>query len=308
MLRRRKPNPYLRKLAHQIEFHGLRLLLWALARMSWRSIHLLGRTLCLLHSSVLPIRRQMILDNLACALPELDPIERRQIAGRAVYHITLFLAEVAKLEGDGLNQVEAQVRLDPESEAILREVAGQKTRLILATGHFGNWELLGTWMARRLGGMAVVYKPMHNQLVNELLQKMRARWGETLISTRHRSTMAIITALRRGTPVAILADQDARNGGEFIPFFNRPASTAIGMGILAARLKLSIMIVFAIREAPGRFTLVCRPPICADPDANPHSEACRIMRQYHAALEEMIRKYPEQYFWWHNRWKTQPPK
>lgn len=282
-------------------------MLWALARMSWPAIDLLGRTLCGLHSTVLPIRRQMILDNLACALPELDPAERRDIAGRAVYHITMFLAEVAKLDRDGLEGADIRLQLDATTERHLRHVTEHKTRLILATGHFGNWELLGIWMARQTGGLAVVYKPMHNQLVNSLLQGMRARWGETLISTRDRSTMAIITALRRGKPVAILADQDARNGGEFIPFFNRPASTALGMGTLVSRLKLNLVFCFAIRESPGRFRIILKAPLEANPEIGTHDDACRIMCQYHAALEEVIREHPEQYFWWHNRWKTQPP-
>jgi Kdo2-lipid IVA lauroyltransferase/acyltransferase len=205
-------------------------------------------------------------------------------------------------------QIQASLIADPNSETSLRKLATDGRGFLIATGHFGNWELLGAWLVQRPVNLTVVYKPMHNPYTNQYLHGIRRGWGENVISTRARAPRALITALRQGQGVAIAADQDAGNAGEFIPFFGRAASTATGLAALAVRLNVPILVGFVVRERPGRFRYQTQAILEPDPLADPNAEIQRIMLTYHRGLEEIIRTYPEQYFWWHKRWKTQPRK
>jgi KDO2-lipid IV(A) lauroyltransferase len=304
---KRKHKHGSRRLAHWLEYLVLRLLLATLGRLPWWLINALAHALALLHFYVLPFRRHMVLKNLKIALPELDHDGRRRVARRATYHTVLFVAELAKLRRASETQLVSAFTASTETLARMAALRTSGNGGVMVTGHFSNWEWMGPWVARQLGSLAVVYKPMHNPLTDTLLRELRENSGEQVISTRERAPRALIATLRAGKFLGILADQDARRNGEFIPFFGRLASTATGLATLAIKMNKPILVCLSVRTAPGRFNFELVGPFMPDPVADPAEETRRLMQTYHGALESIIRRHPEQYFWWHNRWKTRPP-
>jgi KDO2-lipid IV(A) lauroyltransferase len=104
----------------------------------------------------------------------------------------------------------------------------------------------------------------------------------------------------------VLADQDAGRRGFLLPFFGRLTSTYNGPASLAIRLGVPLVPAFCLRQPDGRFRLVLFPNIEPDPTAERAAEERRIMTEYNRLVETVIRMAPEQYFWWHRRWKTNP--
>jgi KDO2-lipid IV(A) lauroyltransferase len=113
----------------------------------------------------------------------------------------------------------------------------------------------------------------------------------------------IIRALRNREVVGLVSDQDAGKNGIFVDFFGRPASTPRGGGELALKYGIPILVMETVRTAPGRYKVLVR-------EVRIHSDDTveTLTQRYTAILEDIIRDHPEQYFWMHRRWKTQPSK
>ena len=296
-----------RSLRHTLESLGLHLLLGLLGRLptSWDSP--LARILAALATRIVPQRRRVLEFNLRVAFPELDGAALRRLQRRITVQTILFALELARLHRAAPEEVIQAVPTPAEGQQYLDELLSGEKGFLIAGAHLGNWEWLAAWGAltvpRPLG---VVYKPMHNAQTDMVAQDLRRRFGIIIFSTRERRPRALFEHLRAGGAVAILADQDARREGRFIPFFGKPASTNTGLASLAVRLDVPILPAFCLREGPSRFRVLLFPPLRPDPAADREAEELRLMSAYHHCLEEAIRRAPDQYFWWHRRWKTQP--
>jgi KDO2-lipid IV(A) lauroyltransferase len=115
-----------------------------------------------------------------------------------------------------------------------------------------------------------------------------------------------VRALRAGSLLGMLPDQDARRAGVHVPFFGRPASTHAGPARMALAAGVPIFVGVAEREGKGRFRArllrVLHPDSARDRDA----EVLRLTAELTLALEEAIRERPDHWYWIHRRWKTPP--
>jgi KDO2-lipid IV(A) lauroyltransferase len=303
----RRRHSLLRRLRHLSEhlLFGAALWVFGLAPDSWRSPIAVG--LSAVFARFLLFRRSVVERNLAQALGELSPIRRRRLLRDVVRHTILLVLEAARLARTDARRTVAAVEAPPDaSQYVAQAQANGQHGFILASAHIGNWEWLGAWYALTFGRMGMVYKPMHNPWTDRALADLRRRFGAHIFSTRQSVPRDLIHHLRSGGAVAILADQDAGRSGHFIPFFGKPASTSLGMANLAVRLQIPIVAGFCLRKPSGGFRVRTFPPIWPDPQADPAAETVRLTIEYGRMVEQVIREAPEQYFWWHRRWKTQP--
>lgn len=179
--------------------------------------------------------------------------------------------------------------------------------VIVITGHIGNWEAMGSLSKRENVGLAAVAKAMHNSLVDAHILKTRAARGLEILQVKG-NMKNIVSAIKAGKWVAIVGDQDARRRGIFVEFFGRPASTATGAAYFSYLLGKPLMPTFCVR-LPGRgrhLKLIFTEPIYPDRSADRDEEVLRMTQLHTSALEKIIRQYPADYFWLHNRWKTKP--
>jgi KDO2-lipid IV(A) lauroyltransferase len=126
------------------------------------------------------------------------------------------------------------------------------------------------------------------------------------IIPRGAGVRGVLAALRANRCVALLADQDARGRGIFVPFFGRLASTPPGPAQLAARTGTPIVMGFAVRGPDLRHELTVLPPLEARAGEREEREVERLTALHAAALEDWVRRYPDHWFWAHRRWKTRP--
>lgn len=304
--RSKKPHPHVRRLRQGLETAVMRGFLGAAGLVPRRWHEALATRLGGLLADVMPLRRRVIDENLLIAFPEKSAAERRRLRRDTYIHTLLFTLELAYIRKADPAQIAAAVVEGGPGREHLEAMIASGQGFLIGCAHFGNWEWLGAWMALRTGRFGVVYKPMHNPGSEALAQELRGRFGMAIFSTRERVPRGLFGHLRKGGIVAILADQDARKGGTFYPFFGRPASTATGLASLAVRLGTPILPGFCLRDGLGRFSPVIFPPLYPDPQADPAAEEERLTRAYLACIEEVIRLAPAQYFWLHQRWKTRP--
>ncbi|RPJ41678.1 MAG: lipid A biosynthesis acyltransferase, partial [Candidatus Latescibacterota bacterium] len=177
---------------------------------------------------------------------------------------------------------------------------------ILFTGHYGNFDLFAATIAARGYPLSVVVQKQRNSLVEARLTLTRERMGERVIA-RGGGAREILRALERNEFIAILGDQDAHEGGVFVDFFGRPASTPRGPARLA-RLA-GAPLVFAVLERVEDGTHVARieDPIYPEAGSDEEAEVVRLTTAVTRLLEGAVRRRPDHYLWVHRRWKTRPP-
>lgn len=184
-------------------------------------------------------------------------------------------------------------------------------RVITLGAHFGNWEigpsLFGIWGFP----MGIVARELDNPYLHEWFRRYREMTGHRLMM-KSGGYDDMTTLLQKGGNLGMLCDQDAGPRGLFVDFFGRPASTFKSIALLALEYDALIIVGYAFRrpdtfdKSPWvNFEVGCEALI--DPRTISGSDPVgEITRQYTAALERAIRRAPEQYFWVHRRWKSEP--
>ncbi|GJQ30096.1 MAG: hypothetical protein HBSAPP03_19800 [Phycisphaerae bacterium] len=197
--------------------------------------------------------------------------------------------------------------------------------VILITGHVGNWELVGYAMSMLGFRVHAVYRPLDLRPLDAWVRDTRERRGLTLVS-KFGAMKALPRALARREPVGLVADQSGGERGVFVPFFGRLTSTYKSVGMLALQSKARLVCGYARRLAPGEPpppTMLGEQPRAASADTlryvvetvdvfGPDEYMAQpdplyyITARYRRALEAMVRRSPEQYFWMHRVWRSRP--
>jgi KDO2-lipid IV(A) lauroyltransferase len=229
---------------------------------------------------------------------------------RASYlHLATMLIEIIRLPRTLRpdNLYDFVTHANPGDLQLIRDwVATGRPRLLL-TGHYGNWEILAytTGMAGFRGG--VVARWLDNPYLHRYLCQLRRHTGLELLD-KNADYARILGTLAGGDGVGMLGDQDAGPRGVFVDFFGRPASTFESIALLSLEYDAPIFVFGAARVgSPMRYKTYLEDLILPE-DYKSRPDAARAMTErYTRALERLVRRHPEQYFWLHRRWKSQPP-
>jgi KDO2-lipid IV(A) lauroyltransferase len=178
--------------------------------------------------------------------------------------------------------------------------------VVLVSGHLGNWEMGSACLAARGIPIDAVMHRQRNRRFDQDLRETRGRLGMGII-LRDAAPRGVLASLRKGRVAALVADQNVAGSGVFVDFFGVPASTARGPAVFALRTGAPVWVGVAVRAsgAGPRYRGFVRPlevELVEDPEENVR----RITAGTARLLEDFIRRYPEQYFWQHRRWKTRP--
>jgi KDO2-lipid IV(A) lauroyltransferase len=245
--------------------------------------------------------------NLEIAFPELSDAQRRRILRASYINLGRTGAEYIRLGGFFYRRLARRVtynRLDIWNNLRLKHPG--KGALIL-TAHFGDFELLPAGHALHGFQISLVHHTQRFLAGDALLTFVRERVG-TQIIRKHTAAREILRALKRGDLVGIPLDQNAkRSEAIWVPFFNELASTPSGFDRLAMMTGVPVIPVFIVRQPDGRNHVIelfeeIPQQRTGDRDADVLANTAR----YQKAVEEMVRKYPEQWLWTHRRYRTRP--
>lgn len=177
--------------------------------------------------------------------------------------------------------------------------------VLMITGHFGNWELLGAWLAQNGYPLRVVGTILENAGLNKIVVDMRNQAGYTNIA-RGTGTREILRSLRQGCAIGMLIDQDTKVQGAFVEFFGRPAHTPTGPVILARKFEVPIIPIFMHLQADITYRIECEPPLTLEYTTDEARDLVVNTQKCSDVYERIIRRFPEQWVWMHKRWKKQP--
>ncbi|MFO7610672.1 MAG: lysophospholipid acyltransferase family protein [Candidatus Krumholzibacteriia bacterium] len=273
----------------------------------------LGRCLARAALVLRPRERRRARANLALALPEHDEGARRALLAASArrlgenLHDTLAAPRLLGRPGFVVEEPCAATGGRPVGEVVA--ALGEAGRgVLILTGHLGCWELLGGWLARELprhgaGPLAVVTGTVHNPGVDRLLQRRRQAAGLRTLP-RDGGAAPLLRHLGAGGTAAVLLDQRLAVPSLPVPFFGRPAPTAAGFGRLVLRRGVPVLPV-AIGRLGGGHVVRHLAPLLPPPDpaaARDDARVAAFLAACNGALEEMVRRNPAEWVWFHPRW------
>ena len=298
--KRRKPT-----LAHRAEYYAMRATIAALRALPWDTACKVGERLGALGYKPLGIRKRVVEKQIAAAFPDLDHQAVVALSRQSYQSLGRSFVESALLASLGRNGVLELVD-EVEGWHYVDNAMSQGKGIVFVTGHIGNWELAGAYVAARGVPVDAIARGMANPLTDEYVTRVREATGMVIVHDAD-AVKRTPRSLRAGRGVAFIADQGVLGlASTYVPFFGRPAKTPRGAAVFALRFEVPVIFLVALRKPNGRFRVVVE-QIEAKRTADMDRDVDAIVAAFTEHLEKWVRVVPAQYFWQHRRWRRQPP-
>ncbi len=248
--------------------------------------------------------RKIAIQNLTLAFGDVKtPKEIQILAKKSFYNISLIPFEIGWNYRLGLSDLKEHFEIRGLHH--IQDALAKGKGVLCLTAHIGNWELIPVVAAIANFTACILYRPLDFLPLDVFFIRLRSRFGAQLIP-KTGSMTKIFKQLKTGNVIAFLMDQNVDwYEGVFVDFFNHRACTSKGLSLIALKTKAPVVPVFMVRENNDyiiefgqELKLIQTGDLTNDIEAN-------TMR-YNQTIEEIIRRYPDQWFWVHNRWKTKP--
>ena len=304
----------LRNLRYRVEYVLFRLAACLVEVLSVRQTISLARCGAWLMTHVAPrdvSRYHIASENIRAAFgADLTTAQVEQHIFRMWVHLIRLVVETIQLPRKlSLRNCREAVVFRDRAEAVKVLCSGRP--VFFLGGHFGSWELSVATFGMFGFPMGVVARELDNPYLNEWFQKSREQTGNRLYS-KNGGFDGMVELVQAGGHMALLVDQDAGRRGVFVDFFGKPASTFKSIALMALEYKAILVVGYGLRlpdnllEARwAQFEIGCE-EIIDTTQIVARDEVKEITQRFTAALERSIRRAPEQYFWVHRRWKTDP--
>lgn len=265
----------------------------------------LGDLLGILLYYCLKRRRTVALNNLSIAFgDQMGGEEQKVIAKKSFQHIGRHFFESCYLIRFDKKKLSSYVRFKGVSH--LEQAKAKGRGVVFLGGHFGCWELMAVSFAYFISPGYLVTKPLDFMPAEKLVQTIREVSGNKCV-TKEKSMRRLIEVLNQGAFLAIMLDQNIDwYDGVFVPFFNKLACTNKGLALLVRKTQVPVVPAFIVYQGRGQYEIEFKPALPWLSLGDKTKEIEGNTAQYNQVIEAMARRYPDHYFWVHQRWKTRP--
>ena len=241
---------------------------------------------------LIPIRKKVAKENLKIAFPSLSNEKLNKII-----HNTYKFFIHNLIEFCAFPKTMNEVIIDIKGRKYIEEALKNNNGLVLVSGHFGSWEILGNWIGNTFPIFTGVAIKQKNLGAHKFFIEQRELSGTRHIFKKD-SINKMYDVLSQNGILGLVSDQDAKKSGVFVNFFGKKASTSKGAALFHINNKSPIIIALCNKNSFKNYKINFIP---VDTSKKSVKEITQI---YTTILEQNIIKSPEQYFWFHRRWKT----
>ncbi|NSW56756.1 MAG: lysophospholipid acyltransferase family protein [Armatimonadetes bacterium] len=274
-------------------------LLWALPLPALRGI---ARVMAVLGRLTSPARTRLADENIRGVYgASITDAEVLRIRNGAALNAFKTMAELLKLRWLTDDQVRALTRI--EGREHLDAALARGNGVCIVTAHLGNWELAAAAFAVAGYPMNVVARDADDPVMRELINGSRRSKGINVFGRQ--DVRQLVKILRGNEIVALVPDQHASEAAVRIKFLGRVADTHTGPATFALRLGTAIVPVFAVRQPDDTIRVEVHPALELPNTGDRQSDILASTQMINDALGEGILKHPEQWLWFHNRWKAE---
>ena len=275
----------------------LKLISWIFEFIPRKYALLLGRKLGSFFYYFIPIRKAIAVKNISIAFPKLNKKERTKLLYSTYQHFGMVLIDFLRLNKYKREKDINLVKIPSESIKLFKENNGG----ILLSAHLGNWEYLGSSLGLHEIQCVGVAQIQHSNGANTFFNELRESKMTKIISVNAGSKM-MIKSMIDGAYLGLISDQNAGKKGSSATFFGTQVSVPKGVGVFHVKTNSPILLGFCILLPDFSYDLSFKVLDFKDLPNN-IDEAVKIINQkYTMLLEQKIREYPNQYFWFHRKW------
>lgn len=278
-------------------------------KMTVHSSKVLGSALGTVMWTCLPKRRKLAIEAIQRHL-NVNSEKAIEIGKKSFIHNCRSFLEIFLVPKVNKQFIDDLVIQDPENA--FRTFVETNSPIIATTAHMGAWEVLAGLLGeigtiKHRAQPLVVVRTNKNKDLNELIFKLRGGRGAAVLSHRN-AVFGVLRSLKKKGIAAFLVDHNTkRKEAIFTDFLGETAAVNSGPAFLALRGKAVVLPAFLVRNEQGGYTFIIEPALDTETLEGTREEKLQqITRFYTDAVERIVRKYPEQWFWMHKRWKTQP--
>jgi len=250
-------------------------------------------------------RRRIAIDNILQAHITEDPQEADRIARQAFGHLSGHICEALKVGGIITSENwKEHITFDGPEETWKLLMETPDTPVMILTGHLGVWEVAVSVISFTRPMIAVARK-MNNPFIERFLKAHHFRGKITIIpKTSGFSSSVLRLWEEQKAAMTLVMDQHAgQKNGIRVPFMGRPASTHTSPARLHLKTGAPIIAGAFIRDGAFRYRMVTETPIRFTPGENRAEDIKALLTEINRRIENIIRRYPEQYLWAHKRWR-----
>ncbi len=263
-----------------------------------------GKLLGLLFYSLAIPHRRLVRRNLQFCYPEWSAKEIRELSRRIFMNFGITLVEM--LQCTFMSHEEVLKALRVEGEENFNKAFKSNRGIVIVSAHMGNWEV-GLHITNYYGKpmLGVAAKTRYGW-ADILLSRSRNRLGNTIIDKKG-ALPKITEGLRRGEVIGMLIDQSRRKHGVEVTFFGRKATASPAAALLALRCNSLVLPAFCVRRSDGQLTIQVKTPFELTRTGDLRSDIQSNTQRMIDVVEEMVRTYPDQWFWLLKPWKVHYP-
>jgi len=251
-----------------------------------------------------PRGRSNVIDNLRHVLgPEATDKEIRDTARRSFRNYLRLLVDFAR--GSKADPSAVERRLRASGWEHLDEALAHGKGVLMVGSHLGSWEIAGTVLAGRGYPVSAVSETLGNERINRMAIDSRAAQGIELIPMEY-ALKRVYAALRRNESVGLVTDRPlTSNRGVPVEFFGQRIAWPSGPAVLALRTGAKIITGYLVRNEGNDYIGEIFPPLEFETTDDQDSDVRRITQQLVRIQEDLIRRYPDQWFMFRRMW---PPE
>jgi KDO2-lipid IV(A) lauroyltransferase len=266
-----------------------------------RSGKLLGRLMWLF----LPGRRRVARSALEHHLGY-SPAESSGLIRRNFEHTGRSFLEILHSRKVDHRFMQNRVRVE-EPEGLESVISAQRP-IVAITGHFGAWELLSGFVALYFPQRPcqIVVRHPKNEALKEMMLHFRAKNNVEIVSSKQAAPRVRSCLSRNGLSGFLVDHNTRRSQSVFLPFLRDYAAVNMGPALLALRSRAIVWPVFMARDGDGYVIHNHRPLDTQSLEGTLRERMLQVAEFYTREVEAMVRRFPEQWFWMHRRWKTRP--
>ncbi len=192
-----------------------------------------------------------------------------------------------------------------ENEYIIKDAIKKHKKIIILTGHYGNWELLGLAISSKFIPMTTVGRNLDSEVMNAILEKNRKQHNMDVISKKG-AMKGMIKALKNNKAIGILVDQNTKEDeGVLVDFFDKKVRHTPSAAILAKKFDCIIIPTFITTNDYENFIIKFYEPIVISHSDNKNNDILNCVQKQANITQKVIEDKPEEWFWLHKRWKNQ---
>lgn len=250
-----------------------------------------------------PKQRLIAIHNLKQAFPE-KSMEEIIIIARGVYR-TMGVVAADFFELPSLTKENIENLVEIQGMEHCWKALEKGKGLLMFGAHFGNWELASIVVSLFLRkNLAALYRPLDNHFLDNLVTKVRSSTGITPLP-KERAMRPMLRILKKNGILGILIDQNmAWQEGVFVDFFGRPACTTDGLALLTLHTEAPVIPFYCVRLENGTYRMVIGEEMEVVRTDNQQEDVLTNTQNFTRVIEDTVRRYPDQWLWVHQRWKT----